>query len=118
MFTKQKISDKFCGLPKKIILYQYFFHENEELLGDFDRKQSRIATITFDSFSKVHMPRFAFVLHLTFLVCNGLLGLGKTNRLVVVIENSVVFSHEDISQNPLWARCRNIQGHECKQASA
>ena len=45
-----------------------------------------------------------------------LLGLGETNRLVVVVENCVIFSHKDVSQNPLWARCWNIQCHEGKQA--
>lgn len=48
----------------------------------------------------------------------GLLGLGKGNRLVNIVEDSVVLSHEYIAQDPLGTRSGKVHTHKDKQASS
>lgn len=43
-------------------------------------------------------------------------GLRKSDGLIHVVENSVVFSHKDITQDPLWARRREVHTHEGEEA--
>mmetsp|Transcript_13919 Transcript_13919/g.28717 ORF Transcript_13919/g.28717 Transcript_13919/m.28717 type:complete len:449 (+) Transcript_13919:62-1408(+) len=51
------------------------------------------------------------------ITCGNLFGLGESNGLVVVVEDRVIFSHKDVSQNPLGAGRRNVEGHKGKQTN-
>mmetsp|Transcript_50980 Transcript_50980/g.147119 ORF Transcript_50980/g.147119 Transcript_50980/m.147119 type:complete len:249 (-) Transcript_50980:644-1390(-) len=41
--------------------------------------------------------------------------LGESNGLIDIIEDGVVFSHEDVSKDPLRAGSREVHTHECKE---